>query len=76
MSIRYDVDLRDYLDTQRSYTIKHTKAPNGDTVATATVNGHQFEGRHANEQRATARLTQAIESAELSGEILNPPKPK
>ena len=73
--IRYDLDLRDYLDEARSYTIVHSKAPNGDTIARATVNGHPFEARHANEQRATARLTQEIESAELKGLTLDPPKP-
>jgi hypothetical protein len=72
--IRY-VSLHDYQDLERSYSIKQSTAPNGDTIAKAVVNGHPFEARHASPQKATRALTTIIEDADNAGLTLEPPKP-
>lgn len=61
--------LDDYLQSQRSYTIRTTKSPTTmEFIAKATVNGHQFEARHKDAGRAAQKLSEVIRDAEQAGQ--------
>lgn len=61
--------LEDYLESQRSYTIRFAQSPTtGEAIAKATINGHAFEARHQDRGKAAQKLSEVIRDAEQRGE--------
>ncbi len=55
--------LEDYLEQDNSYKIAIRTEPDGKFVASTNVNGHVFEATHAQRNRASLQLQQAVDAA-------------